>query len=348
MDLRQTRLYQNAAAAGLEPHAFPRSQAGLLVTVVGGRVLGVFLGDAEDNLLWVHPELSTPERAKRHVASGAWNFGGDRVWLSPELELHFKNPERPTHLDYVVPADVDPGRYCVRQHAANGILLQGGGVVQNLQRKASFTFELVRSITLCAPPTDVAGLQYIGYELGSELRITQPDDAAAAYSMWQLMQIPPGGAVTVALRRSPEVVDYFQTNVADYIQLQDTHVTFPVTGRAQHKLGLRTGDARGLLAYLREVGGGEATLIVRQVVLFPGATYADYPTQDRSRRDIPLQFYNDAGEIGGFGEMEYHSVAATRDNFFCTRDVSRTWCFRGPAARLRALGAELLDMPALA
>lgn len=345
MSTPSAALHDIAAAADLQPLMLRAQHGRLLVTVHGGRVLGVFLEGFDENLLWVNPQaLGDAESAKRFVAAGEWNLGGDRCWLAPEIDLHFLDAEHPSHENYAVPAAIDPGRYAVQREAATGVAMESGGEVTNLRTRRPFSFETARSICLCPPPLDPDGLSYLGYVLSSELRVLSPDGPDACYGLWQLVQIPPGGEVYISLRRPPEIVDYFQTGVSSHCHVRATHAVFPVTGQAKHKLGLRTADATGTMAYYRPGPAGMATLIVRQAAVFAGAVYADYPAHQPQRRDVALQFYNDSGEIGGFGEMEYHSPAAGSANFFHTRDVSHTWCFGGPAERVRHIAQQLLGV----
>jgi hypothetical protein len=365
----ETELYRLVAAGGLEPKVLQADRGGLLVTVHGARVLGIFLGGSAENLLWVHPELGDAERARRFVAGGQWNLGGDRCWLSPELELHFRDPRRPSHEDYAVPPAIDPGQYVVQRESQTGLVLESGGQVGNLLTGRPFRFATTRAIHLCPPPLDIGDLSYVGYSLSSELRVIEPDRPEACYGLWQLMQIPPGGTVYVPVRGQPEIVDYFQTGVSSHCRVSPTQVVFPVTGNAKHKLGLRSADVTGMMGCYRPGPSGSATLIVRQAAVFAGATYADYPAHQPERRDVALQFYNDSGQIGGcpipyrrpqagnrgggltprnapsgFGEMEYHSVAACGDNSFQVRDLSCTWCFAGPAAGVAEVGRQLLGL----
>lgn len=347
MTLPENRLLETVAGAGLEPKLLKVPRGGLLVTVHGARVLGIFLDGSAENLLWVHRDLGDGKSARDFLAAGQWNLGGDRCWLSPELELHFRNPRNPSHEDYVVPPAIDPGQYVVRRESQSGLVLESGGQVANLLTGRSFRFTTTRAIHLCPPPLDIGGLSYVGYSLQSELRMIEPDRPEACYGLWQLMQILPGGSVHVPVREQPEAVDYFQTGVSSHCRVSPTQVVFPVTGNAKHKLGLRSADVTGMMGYYRPAPSGSATLVVRQAAVFAGATYADYPAHQPERRDVALQFYNDSGQIGGFGEMEYHSVAACGDNFFQVRDLSCTWCFAGRAARVAEVGRRLLGLAEL-
>jgi hypothetical protein len=345
MNVQQTPLYEITAGAGLQPRALQSDTGGLVVTVRGARILGIFLDGAGDNLLWVNPDaLGNARRAKESLAAGEWNVGGDRCWLAPEIELHFLNTERPSHKEYAVPPALDPGNYTVRQESASGLWLENAAEATNLVSRAKFGFRTTRTITLCAPPIDAAGLSYVGYELSSELEITSPDRPEACYGLWHLMHLPPGGGVHIATRRKPEIVDYFATDVAGHCRLRDDSIVFPITGTAMQKLGLRAADVTGMMGYYRPAPGGNATLIVRYTAVFGGATYADYPANQRQRRDVAVQCWNNPGATPTCGEMEYHSVAATAASFFHTRDVSRTWCFGGPAERVRDIGRQLLGV----
>lgn len=339
-------LFDVCLKADLDPRALTTATGGLVLTVRGARVLGVFLDDAGDNLLWTAPALARPADATRLVLGGQWNVGGDRCWLAPEVELHFANPERPAREEYAVPAAIDPGRYEVEDESETALSLRCDGELPNLVSRRTVTFELSRAISLCPPPCEVGPCSYIGYELSSALAIRYVDRPDAAYGLWQLMQLPPGGTVFIPTRPDAELVDYFNSDVAHHCRRAADHVRFPVTGETPHKLGLRAADVTGRMAYLRPAGE-HGTLIVRQACVFAGGTYADYPAHSRERRDIALQFYNDDGRMGGFGEMEYHSVAAAPDNLYVTRDLSRTWCFAGPLNKLQALGAQLLGVSEL-
>lgn len=337
-----------AQRAGFGPRLLSGETGELLVTQRGARVLGIFLEGASENLLWTNPKIFGEGAAPRAgQKNGDWNLGGDRVWLSPEIELHFLDPWNPSHEVYAVPPAIDPGHYEVKREGPTGIVFKTKGETRNLVSGQTLRFKIRRSVCLCSPPLAVEGLSYVGFELSSELRIKASEEAGGVYGLWHLMQIPPAGTVYIPTRRTPEMVDYFKTGVAGHVQQRMGYVSFPVTGTTQQKLGLRADQVRGTMGYYRPLGDERASLIVRQATVFPGATYADYPADARERRDIALQFYNDSGAAGGFGEMEYHSPAATADNFRFVRDVSRTWCFAGPAERVRQVGTELLGVPEL-
>jgi len=346
MRARETALYATAADLRLGPRVLESGSGSLLVTEHAGRVLGVFLDLVADNLLRVHPEvLAGGERARSFFESDEWNLGGDRLWLSPELELHFRDAEHPTPEAYDVPPEIDPGRYTVVQASEHAVQLEIGGELVNRRSGRPFRFHVRRTIGLCPAPCDTMEVSYIGYALSSELRIPEVDRPEAQYGLWQLLEVPPGGTICIPVQRPPELVDYFGTGIAGHVRTRPYAVEFPVTGTGRHKLGLRAADARGLMAYWKAQPDATATLIVRQCSVFPGEVYADYPAGQPQRRDVALQCYTGADDGGGFGELEYHTPAARAENFFLIRDESRTWCFGGSAERVSQIASELLGVP---
>ena len=91
----------------------------LLVLPFGGRVIGLF-PCPEVNTLWVNPALGDAGRAREFLADPGWiNLGGDRTWISPEVDTHVKDPD--AMMDgYEVPKGVDPAAYeVVVQHRAS-------------------------------------------------------------------------------------------------------------------------------------------------------------------------------------------------------------------------------------
>jgi hypothetical protein len=332
--------------AGFAPRQWSLPDAELLLTQRGARVLGVFLHGADGNLLWTNPVLHSVETARHFVHSREWNAGGDRLWLSPEIDLHFLSPASPTHQEYGVPACIDPGGYVLESEDDACITLATGGEVSNRRSGESLAFRLRRTLRTCESPVHAEGLRYCGYESVSELKVTRPVESPARYGIWQLAQLPPGGAVIVPVRGDPELVDYFRTGVAEHCRLRDGCVEFPVTGRVQHKLGLRADQVSGRMGYLRPSEGDGATLMVRDSIIAATAHYADFPSHQRDRSDVAVQLYNDGGDFGGFGEMEHHSAATAPDARAATRDASRTWCYAGPIGRIREIAAELLGVEA--
>src|SRR4051812_3534510 len=90
-DMRNSQL-QSVLTAVKKPHRALRFPDGtqMLLLVHGGRALGLFAAGDEENFLWTNPALASPTTASTLFASNAWhNSGGDRIWLSPEIDVFF-------------------------------------------------------------------------------------------------------------------------------------------------------------------------------------------------------------------------------------------------------------------
>ena len=343
MKTDQLPLFRNAEQAQLEPRVLSSGDGALLLTVTGARILGVFLEGDDSNLLWTNPALTgNAATARRAVRAGEWNLGGERCWISPEIELFFEHPSTPHGDEYEVPADIDPGNYEIDRELGDGVNFVSSGTFLNRRTGIEVPFHLMRGISLCAAPVDTEGLRYIGYEISSALSIVAADEPTSSYGLWFITQIPAGGTLAFAVREKADLIDIYDSGVGDRCSCTDDCVFFPLRGDGRHKLGISSANATGRYAYLRPAENGAATLIVRQSAVFPGGLYADFPGNDRERRDVAVQAYADDGDLGDYGEMECHALAACAANGFFARDVSRVWCFAGPQERLQSIAERLL------
>ena len=85
-----------------------------LVLPYGGRILGLFAPESERNFFWTNPALGAAETARAYYQREEWhNSGGDRTWLSPEVDFFL--PDFPKLDRYWQPREFDPGNYQVTQ-----------------------------------------------------------------------------------------------------------------------------------------------------------------------------------------------------------------------------------------
>ena len=77
-------------AAGAAHHVVRQNRGGYLVCPQGARVLGACPGPDDDNVFWTADCCNTAQALKAAIDSGEWNFGGDRLWLSPELKARWE------------------------------------------------------------------------------------------------------------------------------------------------------------------------------------------------------------------------------------------------------------------
>ncbi len=60
--------------------------ARFVVTRYAGRIFGPFFDENGECPLWTSSSLGKREDFAGLVARRAWNIGGDRVWIAPELQ----------------------------------------------------------------------------------------------------------------------------------------------------------------------------------------------------------------------------------------------------------------------
>jgi len=330
------------SAAGGEHHVIRRGGGAYVVIPQGARILGVYPSSDGSNLFWGGEPCGTSESFKAAVAGELWNFGGDRLWFSPEMHL-FVRTSQATMPEYV-PAAMDPGRYSLEVCGDRVVMRQSGSLADGRTGQL-VRFEVERSVRPIEPPLqDVDGaIQYIGYETISRMEATTDEPPAPRINLWQLFQVPSPGQIVISTRGPGRPYDFFGTGTDRWCRVTEEGVVFPVTGQCFHKIGVSGAEVSGRVGYFRRLSADHASLLVRNFLAVPGAYYPDFPVGDPSRRCFAVQCYNDGGQFGGFGEVEHHSPSVASGPTGCTSiDIAQLWCFSGPSASIRRIGEALL------
>jgi len=76
----------------------------------------------------------------------------------------------------------------------------------------------------------------------------------------------------------------------------------------------------------------------------PSGRYIDVPWDSADETGYAVQCYNDDGNLGDFGEIEYHSPAIDASHARNHVDCSQVWAFRGPEESIKLIGAFLLGV----
>src|ERR1035438_6572066 len=88
----------------------------IVILPYGGRILGLFAPQSEENFFWTNAALANVELARAFYESDDWhNSGGDRTWLAPEADVFF--PNFPKLDKYFQPRQLDPGNYRMERTA---------------------------------------------------------------------------------------------------------------------------------------------------------------------------------------------------------------------------------------
>ncbi len=305
--------------------------------------------DRETNLLWINPATF------RNAQIGAWrtghdwpNLGGDRAWISPEVDTNLHHAERfaatgnpPTAQElgaaYQVPRQIDPANYVLTRDTER-IRLAAQIEAPWLRSGSAVALQIERVVTLLVlPPVALpAEVSFAGYMLVSRLSATKPLQAARP-AIWNLLQVPGGGTITATSSHAATPTSWIGN---PRWTGSSSGVTSEIRTGASFKWSLRASQSRGRLLNLRALDRDRAGLLVRDFPVAAESEYADCPPQAPHETGHVCQVYVDDGALGGFGEMEFHCPALRPGSAPSVRSEARTWGFIGPKKDIENLHNE--------
>ena len=288
--------------------------ASVVISQYGGRIFGPFLPSgvlaSGESVLWTNGAFAQPEAFRRLLKSGDWNLGGDRIWISPEIQYHVRDRTDFWGTIKIHP-QVDPGRYAMDQPRAGEWRLSqdvaleaynlGSGTKElHIERLIHQAEDPLRHLSDYRELT--GGVLFAGYEQAICLSEMKHDDLLA--EVWSLVQINAGGLLLIPASRRVAYSDYYQP-IDDSLQaIAENHVCLKITGDRQYKVGYKAAQVFGRIGYYNELDDGQSYLIVRNFFNNPSAPYAEEPADTPGVRGHSIHVYNDDGGLGGFGELE--------------------------------------------
>jgi len=311
----------------------------------GGRVLGLFAPDDDENFFWTNPVLGSSATARAFYGSSEWhNSGGDRAWIAPEAEFFY--PNWPKADVYIQPRKLDPGRYTL-ERSRSEVRLTNRMCLQRYSEHRNVDLSVTRTVTVADNPLRdhdavLAGsLAYAGYTLKSMIKV-HGRPGRAGIGLWNLLQVPHGGQMLIPTYYKAQPVIYFGDPSRGDFRVGNRMVRWIMRGSGNHKIGLDATVCAGRAGYLYR-SGARWSLIVRSMVVNPSADYVDYPFSDEGKRGCAVQAcaVNDA-VFGRFCELEYHTPSVGCNGENSLTDVSQVWAFRGKANVIRRAVAMLL------
>ncbi len=318
----------------------------------GGRVIGLFAPESDENFLWTHPALDAVHSARAFFASDDWhNSGGDRTWLAPEADFFL--PKFPDTSVYHQPRQLDPGAYtCGRVGPA--IRLENRLTLRSFRTGQDVELRITRCVEPAANPLQafvvrasariLAGLDslsFAGYTLRSSLEILG-GNAPNGVGLWSLLQLPHGGEMLIPTWTRAEPKVYFGQIPPDALRVEDRLVRYAMCAEGEQKIGVRALASTGRAGYLRREGRA-ATLVVRNFAVNPSGAYVDVPWDDPADLGYAVQACNVASRLGRFSELEYHAPAiGGQTGLARCDDASQVWAFRGYPEQIHALARLLL------
>ncbi|MGB4779844.1 hypothetical protein [Microbacterium sp.] len=311
----------------------------------GARVFGPFV-DGGASLNWMPAEFLDPDAFAALCASDAWNLGGDRLWLGPEVQYIIED-----RADYwgtfVVPHAMDPGDYSAEETATGIRFSTSAELVARNTQDGVLSLRWSASVrpkpeplrALRTAATLLSGVRSGGYGVTVELDSASP---GLLVESWYLEQVNTPGRVLVPATPSAEVTDYYEP-AGRLLEHVAGGVEATLAGQARYKVGFAAPNVFGRMGYRRTLPEGEDLLIVRHVTQDPSAEYPEEPDFAPGLRGDSLHIYSDPGGLGGFGELEARGTTiGARDSHGA--DEFSTWVYVGDAVSLDRISMILLGM----
>lgn len=335
--------------------AFRRVRIGddavVVVSSYGARVYGPFFG-ADASETWLPDAFGDPAGFAALHDSGAWNLGGDRVWVGPEIE--YMIPDRSRYWDtYDMPSSLDPGRHVLHGTDAEPAMhrqMRLRAHQRSMAEGHAVHSSLDLTLRIRATPNPLRHveaahetLEYGGY--ATELTLSQSAERPVDAEPWMLLQVRAGGTVLVPGAPGTRITDYYE-NVGALLERRAGGTAVTATGADRYKIGFASAHVSGRMAYLRELDDDRAVIVVRASSVWAGLEYSEEPDFLPGHRGDALHIYNDDGALGGFAEIEARGtpVSAARDADGTARPLTDrflTWWFRGPSAAVHDVARQL-------
>jgi hypothetical protein len=337
-------------AAGGMPCAELRCGAGtVLVSAFGGRIFGPFFEGR--SLSWVSPLFEDAQGFRKAVDGGAWNLGGDRIWLAPELRYNVRDRQRFLE-SYDLQRAVDPGAYRLEPGAhSDHCRLEQVLELQAYDGPGAKKLRLERLVRPAADPLrDVeryrqirAQLAYSGYEQTVTLTDLEPDGRES--QAWSITQVPPGGVILVPVVPGTEHQDHLEPMDEEHLELRANHLLVRAKGDRKYKIELKAAHHFGRFGYFRRLARGRAGLLVKLFFNDPSAAYVMEAPHRPGVRGYSLDIYHDDGGLGGFAEIECHGrPVGYPQGAACSSDPFLSWAYWGEEAAAREACAQLLGL----
>jgi hypothetical protein len=339
------------AKVGKPTKVFKTSEGtSVLVLPYGGRVLGLFARGSQNNFYWTNESLNSVETARAFFASNEWlNTGGDRTWLSPEVDLFFPNfPKLDT---YFQQRSLDPGNYQVEEvngsfQLVNSLKVKLSRSGEELSLKITKGFGEAKNPLRYERGLNLNGLEYAGYTQYTALELVGDNRKTThQVGLWNLIQMPHGGDLLMPTFGRTETRHIFSTVGTippEDLTTTDHLVRYRMRQKGEHKIGVRAVSMTNRIGYLH-ADGDQWALIIRNLVVNPSGEYIDVPWTETDYLGYAVQACNVDSKLGAFSELEYHipAIGGGTGAAQC-RDAAQVWAFRGSKSQIETVAKILL------
>ncbi|MFP4380555.1 MAG: DUF6786 family protein [Candidatus Sumerlaeia bacterium] len=360
----------------------------IVVTQYGARLLGLFpccVGSSR-SVLWVNPNLASilSGKAENWDVDGEGNggIGGDRLWVSPEQNYFYKDPEN--FEEWYAQLQMDPGDYKKSAEEGPGVCFQNRYDLHDGLLDIDYEDVLSeRQFQVLDNPLKNAAdfkdmwkeVGFAGVEINDKIELAKKGDQAPVLCPWGLTQVPMAasggsGTVIVPTGRKASPIGYFGDIPSDRIRLHDDQLVFRVDGQKVTKLGVLAEDLPQegpvQIAYMRPVitrttvgmasdtdsGALQWALLIRESDDVPRSSdeAIDPAKADPEGPRGVIQSYNSgpAGKIM-FGEieMQFRPLQQEKDKVWRSKATSRILAYFGPYEMIQKIAMERLNISQL-
>jgi len=342
------RLQENNLRYALLPL---QNDAFVILSERGGRVFGPFFSPESESIFWVNEAFADAEDFRAFLATGDWNLGGERIWVSPEIQ--YSVGDRSDFWGTIrIPPQMDPGEQFLssagdhRWKISQNLLMEAHNLASGpkqlrLDKWIEPVADPLRNLNAYQALRDEA--LFAGYQQMVRIEETRRDDILS--EAWDIVQIRSGGQLLIPTSPQPEYEDYFAPIDDDHLAIEPWGMRLQISGRKQYKIGVQSAQSFGRLGYVNRLEDGRAYLIVRNYFNNPSAHYAEEPPAIPGRRGFSIHIYNDGGQFGGFGEMEVNGQTIGGDSGRSSSvDAFILWFYLGDPDVIQQIAQLLLGV----
>lgn len=354
MSISHSTLIDHLQSAGSRYKEIEGFHGGTIVVLErGSRVLAMIPSCSNENAFWSNPDA---------LLNNTWNVGGDRTWVSPELE-YFVN----TSGSYDIPSQLDPGSWkFTREKHTLVVTTEQTTILQNRSTSDLIQLDFQKQVKAIPNPfhmntsthyDEIVRAGYIGYEVKTQMTVSptnQPKrrthhkatSANPEYcNLWSLMQVPQLGTALIPTRGQNQ--PYIMFGQREQINMKEhSHgVNLRYGGLHSYKLSFNALQSTGRFGYIRRLNDQESGLIIRQFQVDPSGIYPDYAENHKNTFGSCMQFFFDGGHMGGFGELEYHTPAVRIDIPSVSYDTSQVYYFVAKTELIHTIAHDMLGIP---
>ncbi len=166
----------------------------------GARLIGLFPSTESANTLWVAENIDS------RISSGDWQTGGERLWIAPQRDFFFTNPQK--FEGFHVSSDLDPGSYSQK----DDLTFENIFTLRNHHKKVTYSECIARrKFAMINDDPYQSGLDYVGVQIDDYLSISSSEINMCAWSITMVATCGPEkpGTVLLPMANLNAVVNYF-------------------------------------------------------------------------------------------------------------------------------------------